>query len=74
MNTCPRCTSSELRLETEGRENDRTLWRVHHCAGCSFTWRDSEPAVTIDANERDPWFQVDPSKDDEFPYNIPPAR
>ena len=69
---CPRCAGERNRLEREGREDGRVLWRVFHCERCAFTWRDSEPAASIDPNERDPWFQVDPDAD--FPYNIPPAR
>ena len=47
---CPRCRSAKqhLRTEYQGREGDVVLWTVRHCNRCSFTWRDSEPAESID--------------------------
>ncbi len=73
MTTCPRCERDKTRLEYEGSETGRTLWRVYHCLACAFTWRDTEPAASIDAKMRDRWFQVDPDDDGGFSYNIPPA-
>lgn len=73
MTTCPRCESSSSRVEHEGREAQSVVWRVYYCTACSFTWRNSELPASIDARERDPWFQIDAGGDMDFPYNIPPA-
>ena len=45
--TCPRCLTEETRLEYEGKEQDRLVWRILHCVTCSYTWRDSEPPSTV---------------------------
>lgn len=72
---CPRCQSDEkhLRSEYEGRENGELLWTVYHCERCAFSWRDSEPAESIDYARRESWFQVDADDLDKYPQNIPPA-
>lgn len=74
MNDCPRCgaPAAECREELQGHHNGQVLWRIRHCTRCSFTWRDSEPARSIDAAQRDRFFQIDPANPDLFPYNIPP--
>ena len=47
---CPRCQAAKehLRTEYEGREGGELVWTVFYCRRCSFTWRDSEPAESID--------------------------
>ena len=74
--SCPRCQSETkyLRTEYEGREDGELVWTVYHCQRCAFTWRDSEPAASIDYAVRDAWFRVDADQLDQYPQNIPPAR
>ena len=74
--SCPRCNTNQdrCRLEHEGRENGTLVWTVYYCEACSFTWRDSEPAESIDYKTRDPWFRVDANQADSYPHNIPPAK
>ena len=76
MNACPRCLSAEehLRVEHQGREDGAVVWTVYHCNRCSFTWRDSEPAESIDPEVRDPDFRIFPDEPERYRYNIPPAR
>jgi C4-type Zn-finger protein len=73
---CPRCQSKKdtHRVEHQGRDGDRIVWTVRYCTACAFTWRDSEPAESIDYETRDAWFRVDASRPDSYPYNIPPAK
>ena len=73
---CPRCRSAKehLRVEYQGREGDVVLWTVYHCNRCSFTWRDSEPAESIDYAEREAWFRADPNHPEKYKHNIPPAK
>ena len=73
---CPRCQSGKqhLRKEHEGKEKGKLLWTVYHCQRCSFTWRDSEDAESIDHDKREAWFRVDPDNRDNYPHNIPPAN
>ncbi len=71
---CPRCERPEPRREQDGHEQGRLLWTVWHCTACSFTWRDSEPAESIDPARRGRWFAVDPDDTDRYRHNIPPAR
>ena len=72
---CPRCNAGEeyLRIEHQGREGAEILWTVYYCQHCCFTWRDSEPAESIDPEQRDPWFRVDPERREEYRHNIPPV-
>jgi hypothetical protein len=73
--SCPRCAAAaeHCRVETQGHENGAVLWTVFHCLRCSFTWRDTEPARSIDPKLRDPWGRMDPSRPQDYRYNIPPA-
>ena len=73
---CPRCRSAKehLRVEYQGREGDVVLWTVYHCNRCSFTWRDSEPAESIDYAKREAWFRADPDHPEKYKHNIPPAK
>ena len=43
----------------EGLEDGKPLWAVWHCNQCAFTWRDSEPATSIDPAKRPAWAQLD---------------
>ena len=73
---CPRCQSEEKhhRLEYQGKEADKVVWTVYYCQRCCFTWRDTEPAETIDHTLRDTWFSVDPDNPEQYRHNIPPAK
>ena len=73
---CPRCKSAQenLRTEYQGREGGELVWTVFYCRRCSFTWRDSEPAETIDYEQREAWFRADPENADKYQHNIPPAK
>lgn len=55
---CPRCESPDTQAMHEGHEQGQRLWTVHHCGACAFTWRDSEPATTIDPLKRPKWAQL----------------
>ena len=72
---CPRCYSEEkhLRREHQGHENGKLLWTVFYCQRCSFTWRDSEAAESINYDKREAWFRVNPDDKENYPHNIPPA-
>ena len=61
---CPRCKAGEehRRIEYHGNEGDKRVWTVYNCQRCCFTWRDSEPAESIEPGQRDPWFQVAPDR------------
>jgi C4-type Zn-finger protein len=74
--TCPRCQAEEkhLRTEYQGMESSEVIWTVYHCQRCSFTWRDSEPPESIEYEEREDWFRVDPDNPDQYHHNIPPAK
>ena len=48
-----------------------TVW---HCMRCSFTWRDTEPARSIDYAVREAFSRVDPDRPENYRHNIPPAR
>lgn len=56
--TCPRCETANGRMMYEGREAGRLLWSAYHCGHCAFSWRDSEPATTIDPAKRPKWAQL----------------
>ena len=73
---CPRCQATEqaLRTEHQGIESGQLIWTVYYCQRCAFTWRDSEPLESIDYDERDPWFRVDPDQPEKYHHNIPPAK
>jgi hypothetical protein len=72
---CPRCrsTGETIRLEHTATVNKTAVWRIWNCQQCSFTWRDSEPERTIDAEAREAWSRVYPDDPDRYVYNIPPA-
>ncbi len=73
--SCPRCASADehCRIEHQGRQNGEIVWTIRYCQRCCFTWRDCEPARSIDYNKRDAWFRVDPDHPEQYAYNIPPA-
>jgi C4-type Zn-finger protein len=72
---CPRCQSTQdkVRVEYRGRDGHRIVWTVRYCTACAFTWRDTEPAESIDCQSRDAWFQID-APHPEQPFKIPPAK
>jgi hypothetical protein len=41
---------------------------------CSFTWRDTEPARSIDYSVREAFSRIDPDRSEDYDQNIPPAR
>ena len=73
---CPRCQAAKehLRTEYKGREGGELVWTVFYCRRCSFTWRDSEPAESIDYSQREAWFRADPDHPEKYKHNIPPAK
>jgi hypothetical protein len=75
MNTCPRCQAEENKIRTEHKglnAKGELVWTIFNCESCAFTWRDSEPASTIDYNLREEFFRVDPEK--PYPVIMPPAQ
>ncbi|WP_375210833.1 non-oxidative hydroxyarylic acid decarboxylases subunit D [Hyphococcus sp.] len=70
--TCPRCGTSSPRTDHEGTENGSVVWRVLFCKTCHYTWRNNEPAQTIDAAARDHFFDIDTSALDGLPIVLPP--
>ena len=76
MNRCPRCRAdnSHCRKEWQGFEFGKLVWTVWHCMRCSFTWRDTEPARSIDYTIREAFSRVDPDRPEKYDQNIPPAR
>jgi C4-type Zn-finger protein len=55
---CPRCEERRIVQVHEGHEQGKRVWGVWHCDHCAFTWRDSEPASTIDPRKRPGWSQL----------------
>jgi C4-type Zn-finger protein len=74
MSACPRCQTTELRTEYQGREGKQVVWTVLHCMRCSFTWRDIEPPDTTVPEKRDPFFNLNPDEIDKFPVVLPPSN
>ncbi len=70
---CPRCESSALAQMHAGKEDGKTLWHVWHCQDCAYTWRDSEPAESVDAKMRPAWAQLKGVDFDSLRQVIPPA-
>ncbi|WP_372720462.1 non-oxidative hydroxyarylic acid decarboxylases subunit D [Immundisolibacter sp.] len=68
---CPRCGGDQNRVEHQGKENGTVIWTVHYCTACCFTWRDTEPALSIDPAKRRKVFQIDPSHPERFGVVIP---
>lgn len=56
--SCPRCDSDDTLLLHTGVEAGAALWHVFHCQHCAFTWRDTEPAITIDPHKRPAWARL----------------
>jgi vanillate/4-hydroxybenzoate decarboxylase subunit D len=71
---CPRCDKAQARLAHSGRENNVVIWRAWHCTVCSFVWRDSEPAESIDPHARPAWAQLANVDLDGLRQVIPPSR
>ena len=75
MSLCPRCQAAEdnIRVEHKGlNAQGELVWTIFHCSTCEFTWRDSEPAISIDYHSREEFFRVDPEK--AYPVIMPPAQ
>jgi uncharacterized membrane-anchored protein len=71
---CPRCRGTAVEQHHAARRGDGSLvWQVLHCESCSFTWRTSEPAATLDPAQRPALFQLDAKRLDALPYHLPPA-
>lgn len=64
---CPRCGKENLRLEYEGKEDNKVIWRIYHCNLCSFTWRDTEPEHITNFEKRDSDFRVYPDDLERYP-------
>ncbi len=65
--TCPRCRSKETLVDFRGEHDGELVWTIHRCHECCYSWRDSEPASTIDPAARASQFAVDVSDPDRFP-------
>jgi C4-type Zn-finger protein len=76
MTGCPRCRSAHThcRRQWQGFESGNLVWTVWHCERCCFTWRDTEPARSIDNAVREAFSRVDPDRPEQYGQNIPPAR
>ena len=77
MTICPRCRAgqSHCRMEWQGAAGAaKPPWTVWHCRRCSFTWRDTEPARSIDYNARKAFARVDPDHAEKYAQAIPSAR
>lgn len=74
MKHCPRCTAQQGTLAYAGTEAGTVIWRAWHCSACAFTWRDSEPAETVDPQRRPPWAQLHGIDLGGLRQVIPPAR
>ena len=70
---CPRCAVANAAPMHVGSENGQPLWTVWHCAACAYTWRDSEPAETIDPRKRPAWAQLQGVDLNSLRQVIPPA-
>lgn len=55
---CPRCETAGAVQVYEAHENGQRIWGAFHCGHCAFSWRDSEPATTIDPRKRPAWAQL----------------
>lgn len=75
MTICPRCRAdqSNCRVEWQGVDAGQPAWTVWHCQRCSFTWRDTEPARSIDPDVRQAFSSVDPDQIGKYAQAIPPA-
>jgi hypothetical protein len=71
---CPRCETGAAILAHRGTEAGAVIWQVWHCSACAFTWRDSEPAETVDPQHRPPWAQLRGVDLSGLRQVIPPAR
>ena len=65
--TCPRCGKPHPIVDFIGEEDGTPAWTIRRCDTCCFSWRDSEPASTIDPAVRAAAFAVDTSNMDRFP-------
>ncbi|MAV30598.1 MAG: hypothetical protein CL866_11250 [Cycloclasticus sp.] len=75
MISCPRCQAAQDKIRNEHQGHDAQgdlVWTIYHCNACEFTWRDSEPATSIDYDTREAFFRVDPEK--PYPVIMPPAQ
>lgn len=66
---CPRCLSDRA-VQVASAPDGSGAWEFFHCEACHFGWRSTEPPQVIDAQKRDPWFQLDASTLDQLPVVI----
>ncbi|MEC9341843.1 MAG: non-oxidative hydroxyarylic acid decarboxylases subunit D [Pseudomonadota bacterium] len=71
MNSCPRCTKSNLRVERTGEEQGKTLWTLYYCLTCNYSFRDTETPNVLDAAQRKAIFQVDVDHLDKYKPMLP---
>jgi C4-type Zn-finger protein len=76
MTSCPRCRAdhSHCCKQWKGVQSGKIVWTIWHCQRCSFSWRDTEPARSIDYAARETFSRVDPDRPEKYGQNIPPAR
>lgn len=73
--SCPRCLSSHTELQYSASDQDgAVMWEIVHCQECSFTWRTSEPAETIDPEKRPAWFSLSKEELSDLRDVIPPSE
>jgi C4-type Zn-finger protein len=70
---CPRCETDKTAQMRQGKEHGKVIWSVWHCHHCAFTWRDSEPAASIDPAQRPAWAQLKGVDLNTLRSVIPPA-
>jgi len=70
---CPRCGSDASIPDFLGVDGEKTVWTIHRCTACCFSWRDSEPASAIDPRVRAAEFAIDVSEPDLFPIVLRPS-
>lgn len=71
MTNCPRCTTSDLRVERTGEENGKTIWTLYYCLTCHYSFRDTETENVLDPAQRKSIFQVDANRLDEYKPMLP---
>lgn len=72
---CVRCLNDSA-VKVASAPDGSGAWDVFYCDKCNFSWRTSEEPYVIDADKRDPWFQLDKENLDTLivPCPIPPLK